>query len=234
MLSGSVRLDVNGRGQHSNWLTTRPSHFGGAWGVGCTLCALLFRRIKSNDLAADLRGKKRLCTKWGRFDVRTITCLQRSAIDQHAHSNVHRLAVHAFTHPGEPIVHVIPPSLDASNEQLFAGRAPELEDWLRMHRGALTPTSFRGIEAQAKTGRHLQADSAKVTRFGIRQQFQIAAEVLRSRKRDWLREASSICLLWDDRGHLLSTRACSQTAHVCRAYISMPPPRFILARAAFF
>ena len=48
---GSYRHEVHGRRAQTVWLTQRPSHLPGLWGVGCTFCAFAAQR------AADARGR---------------------------------------------------------------------------------------------------------------------------------------------------------------------------------
>jgi len=96
-----------------SWLTTRPPHLGGPWGVGCCFCAAALAGLPSSSpdvsrsatpfgvskgscsSAADRHARgvasARLSTKWAQYQVRYAT-LQASRIRQHSETKLHRLA----------------------------------------------------------------------------------------------------------------------------------------------
>ena len=73
---GSCRLPGQSEQLKLTWLTERPSHLGGAWGIGCAACANLLSR-----LGGDTKGMRlRVGTKWATYSVRTWSNMQAESI----------------------------------------------------------------------------------------------------------------------------------------------------------
>ena len=116
---GSYKHEVHGEQARTVWLTQRPSHLPGLWGVGCTFCALAAQR------RADARGQMakdvgalgstglpwRRCrgllgrrdplanTKWARYEIRAISLIAVRGVRQHAETLQHRRAAWAYFMP---------------------------------------------------------------------------------------------------------------------------------------
>ena len=109
---GSYKHEVHGERARTVWLTQRPSHLPGLWGVVCTFCALAAQRL------ADVRGRmaedvgalgstglpRRSCrgrraplanTKWARYEIRVISQMAVRGVCQHVETLQHRRAVRA-------------------------------------------------------------------------------------------------------------------------------------------
>lgn len=61
------------------WLNEKPARFCGSWGVGCDVCAAMLARLQ-NTGAEGLKLKRRLNTKWGRYEISSLSSMQASAI----------------------------------------------------------------------------------------------------------------------------------------------------------
>jgi len=145
-----------------------------------------------------LRMGARLATKWGSFEVRSLSSMLASSIRQHGCTTVHRAAARSFLSPGEPIVEFL--QQQPGDEALLAGNVPQPEDWLRAWRACRTPSSFNALADMLVTEHFIrQVRTVPVARRAIKQLVAIMSEVTRSKKREVLRSAWSISLSLDDR-----------------------------------
>ena len=112
------------------WLAERPARWGGAWGLGCKVCADAAARIVAGASAESQGGvcRRRLGTAWARFEVRA-SSLQAEHVRQHQDHDVHKLAVLAWLRPDEPVQLNLQAS-SLSDDQLLSGSVPQPEDWL--------------------------------------------------------------------------------------------------------
>ena len=142
---GSHTHNVNRAVMQITWLRERPSHLLGAWAIGCSLCSSLVSRLQ--NINHPRRRQRTWCTKWARFEVRHINCVQSSAMRLHASTNLHKLAVKAWLCPAEPLLQWL--QSDPEDDELLRGSAPQLEQWLRAWRYAKTqlrcalPSAFK-------------------------------------------------------------------------------------------
>ena len=106
---GSLEADAGPRGKII-WLSQRPARWGGAWALGCSLCAAALKmRQVSCDTAGTQKPKnaggsrtgRSNCT-WARYEARP-SFLQAEYVKQHACSDCHKLGEQAFLMPDEPV-----------------------------------------------------------------------------------------------------------------------------------
>ena len=79
------------------WLAERPQSWGGAWGIGCTLCSAFMARCHG---LAEFRNR-RVATKWARFEIRSHKSMQLCCLKQHSASALHKLAYMSHLTPDE-------------------------------------------------------------------------------------------------------------------------------------
>ena len=180
------------------WLAERAERWGGAWGLGCTICAFFVNRAAD---AQPQRGQQvRRCrsgTRFSRFEVRYHS-LQVECVKQHAVSAVHRKAVAAWLNPDEPLRFASQATLQ--DEQLLSGAVPQPPDWLRTWRAAITPQSWQSASKNLQTEHYMHMLRPRAVQArALQRMARIQAEVIRDSFREWLREATSIILLFDDR-----------------------------------
>ena len=152
---------VSSRGR-SVWLDERPARWGGAWRLGCSVCAA-FEQNRPRDastLASDSRGtkrKRRTCgvrggTKFACYDV----ChghLSASHVREHALSEAHCLAVKAHLAPDTPVRILLQTDMD--DEQLLRGAVPQPADWLRAWRVCMKPCSWMEAAKSSQTDHYV-------------------------------------------------------------------------------
>jgi hypothetical protein len=210
---GSVSHARAGPRQTVVWVAERPPRWGGAWGLGCTFCADAAARQSfqsrgdSGQASASSGPPRRLGTNWARFDVRA-TALQAEHLKQHSHYDLHKIAELAWFRPDEPVkLHL---QADMSDDRLLAGAVPQPPDWLRAWRAAKTPVSWQAAAANAGTEHfisRLRERSAQPK--AIQKMLLIMREVVRSQKRQWIKDATAISLSFDDRkGYKLIVFKC--------------------------
>jgi len=204
-------------GRHTDsvvWLSERPVRLGGTFGMGCRVCASLLDRL--GGAPADLRGsplaRRRFSTKWGRFEVSGVACMQAECIKQHAASALHKTAMRCFLAPDAPIVFAVP---DDDDEELTRGRTPQLEHWVRVWAMVKNPTSYHAAARMQATEAFLSrirspgaADAA--SRKALAAMVNIMAEAIRCEKREVLRHSTAVCLSLDGRGayRVIRYRCC--------------------------
>jgi hypothetical protein len=89
-----------------SWLGERPNHFGGEWGIGCSVCAHFLGRVVSGDLKHSAAQNKRrsYSTKWSRYEVRGYSSMQACSLRQHSLSTLHQLALKCFFCPASVLI----------------------------------------------------------------------------------------------------------------------------------
>ena len=201
------------------WIAERPLRWSGTWGLGCTLCAdaAARRACKPKDTTASAppRGRgqhRRLGSVWSRFDVRCLS-LQCEHIKEHACYDVHKLAVQAFLRPDDPIL--LTTHASSADDRLLAGAVPQPADWLRAWRAAKSAISWQTAAQQHQTEHFIaQLRDKAVQERALKSMVLVMREVVRSEKRKWIREATSISLSFDDRkGHKLVMFKCDTPLH---------------------
>ena len=127
----------------------------------------------------------------------TLSCLQASNLQNHAQSNIHRLALKAFLAPTAPLVSMIPSEQD---DELLSGAVPQVEDWLLAW--VESQASFRQA-AQALTASRWLASARRpeVKAKAMQNMLQTMAEAVRLRHRECLRKACCVSLMLDDKKH---------------------------------
>ncbi len=197
------------------WLAERPSRWGGAWGLGCRLCADFAWRAEQGDIPNSAGPKRkwrgRLGTAWSRHEVRTST-LQAEHVRQHATSETHRLAVAHFLRPDAPIQFLLQETVE--DEGLLRGAVPSVEDWARAWHAARSPVSWAGSQRALDVEHKLrQVRDRPVQSRSLQKMARVMMEVIRAQQRQWIRECSCICLSFDDRkGYKLVRFRCDSPA----------------------
>ena len=183
------------------WLVERPERFGGAWGLGCTVCAWFTNRARSEvegscgpSTSQPQRGNASICrlgTRFGRFEVRP-QFLQAEHVKQHAESTAHRTVLIAWMNPDAPLRFASQASL--GDELLLSGAVPQPCDWLRTWRACVAPQSW------VASAKHLETEHyIYMAPRALQQMVWIQAEVVRASFREWIMAATSLTLLFDDR-----------------------------------
>ena len=198
---GSTECTAAGPRGRTVWLAERPSVWGGAWGLGCKLCTdSTARRAASVSSRGEVgSAPRRQCTytcKWARYEVRCLW-LQAEHVKQHSHTSSHKAAVHAFLRPGELVTHWL--QRDSEDDALLSGAVPQPPDWLRAWSAARELDSWRAAARIARTEHFIASIRAKpVQHRSFQQMILIMREVIRERKRQSIRDCSSISMSFDD------------------------------------
>ena len=185
------------------WLEERPARLGGAWGLGCAMCAAFTQRI-AGETASGLPGlitREFRHAKWSHFAVRPRS-LTSSHVRQHTYQTCHKIAVAAYFRPDEPIERLAVPGHD--DGALLAVAVPQPEDWLRAWRAALTPQSFCSRQAMDATETYASSSSTpaarpRLTRIVLPKLIEIMADVIRADKRRLIAAADTITISLDDK-----------------------------------
>ena len=124
--------------------------------------------------------------------------MQASCINQHSKTTLHRIASKAFLQPDKAVTEFLPYQME--DQTIMTGNVPQPEDWLRVWRLCLTPTSFAAAEAAYAT-EHVINPIRKCPnrRRSLRSMVQVMAEVVRKRKRETIQRSLSISIALDDR-----------------------------------
>ena len=146
---------------------------------------------------------KRLSTKWGRFEICSLSSVQSSAFRLHTQSGVHKLAWRVWLAPDAAswIPSVLLPSSE-DEEKMLRGSVPQCEDWLQVWRGLKSCRTWREMEAGSLTEQFIQSTRAEiqqVSRKAIASMCHIIRDTVRSHVHDQLHYAESITLLVDDK-----------------------------------
>jgi hypothetical protein len=138
--------------QPRSWIAERPCRWGGAWGLGCTLCGQIEDRRRGDadrgPRASAGQARRRVGTKFSRFEVRPAT-LQADHFANHRASDVHKIALHAWSYPDEPILLRMQETL--SDDRLLSGSVPQVHDWVRAWRTARSQQSWRAAAEKDRT-----------------------------------------------------------------------------------
>ena len=178
------------------WVAERPIRYGGAWGLGCTLCAAQLVRVSTSDAPQGER-RRRLGTAWARFEVRNVD-LSSSHLYQHDPTDVHRLAVSSWMQPDAPVTLQLQASVE--DDDILRGSVPQGEDWLRAWRAARTVQSWEASSNVLKTEHYIRPQHNRhMTSRALMQMVRVMREICRRQKREVLRRAVSISLAFDDR-----------------------------------
>ena len=125
------------------WISERPARWGGAWALGCSFCADMLFRTRSDSTP---RCQHRLASRWARYEVRAMA-LQAEHVAQHSRYEVHRVSTAAFFRPDEPLRLLLQASSD--DDRLLAGAVPQPSDWLRAWSAARNPQSWQAAAREA-------------------------------------------------------------------------------------
>ena len=121
---------------------------GGAWVLGCSLCAAALARrqvpcgtagTQKQKNAGGSRTGRSNCT-WARYEARP-SFLQAEYVKQHACSDCHKLGEQAFLMPDEPV------RLSLQRD----GVVPQLQDWVRVWRWSREGDSWASAERHSHT-----------------------------------------------------------------------------------
>ena len=89
---------ANAPGKRLVWLREKPAHWGGKWGLGCVCCHHLASKIADSPCN---HRRRRLTSKWARYEVAGVKSMQSSALALHARSALHKFAVQVWRNPDQ-------------------------------------------------------------------------------------------------------------------------------------
>jgi hypothetical protein len=181
------------------WLAERPARQGEAWALGCTFCASYeCRSVGDSTAPPSRRGPStRRRGGFGGFCVRTRS-LQASTIRFHEESLGHKFAAASWFKPDEPVCITL--QATAEDDRLLSGNVPQPQDWVRAWRISRDPRSWQAAEHDDETFNFLcQIRPKAVQRKSWKALCVTMAEVVRKRKRDALRVATTISIAFDDK-----------------------------------
>ena len=194
------------------WIGERPARWGGPWALGCTICAQALQRVstagastpsgsgEAKDRASTPGETRRLRvgTTWARFEVRSQHLMSES-LRSHLRSEEHRRAVTAHLAPDQPVR--VSQQACVDDDLLLQEAVPQPCDWLRAWRSCKSPSSWQATAHRACTEHFIaQIRGRPVEARAFKSMVICMGEVLRRLKRQWLREATSIFLAFDDKG----------------------------------
>ena len=211
---GTVSAPGHGPDQ-VQWLAERPSHWGGPWALGCTICAHAMGVVQQQPDAssgaattpaigastpavdAAMRRRRRGGTMWTRFEVRS-RFLMSESIRSHAGSEQHKRAVACYMAPHAPVR--IRTQSTEDDELLLMGAVPQPCDWLRAWQCCKNPSSWQATADRAGTEHFIsQIRSRPPEPKAFQAMVRCMGEVLRREKRRWMLGATSIFLTFDDK-----------------------------------
>ena len=206
------------------WLQERPVKWGGMWGLGCMICAAQAGRVATGAPVVSAATRRRnLGSKWCRFEV-CPRSLQAEHVKQHAHYDVHKLAERAYFNPGVPVTLTLQSCEE--DDILLSGAVPQPLDWLRAWQAARCAQSW----AVAATHAAVEQFAHQIHRRpqqsrGLKHMAEIIREVVRRRKRQWIRDCTSIALSFDDRqGYKLMRFRCDAPFPLITANVASEVP----------
>ena len=137
----------------------------------------------------------------------------------------------AWLNPDAPLRFAAQKTL--ADEQLFAGAVPQPIDWLRTWRAAITPQSWGAASKNLETEHYAHMLRPRsVEPRALQRMARIQAEVVRTTFREWIFEATSITLMFDDRnGYKLVLFRCDAPSPSCSAGSWQPITDGIAARS---
>ena len=120
------------------------------------------------------------------------------SVRKHMRSEEHKRAVAYYAAPHAPVRVRLQSTED--DEQLLAGSVPQPCDWLRAWQCCKNPTSWHAAAGRAGTEHFIsQIRERPVQSRAFQAMIRCMGEVLRREKREWMREATSIFLTFDDK-----------------------------------
>ena len=188
--------------QPQSWIGERPVRWGGTWGLGCTLCSQTDVRRHEDagavPRAAAGQARRRVGTKFSRFEVRPAT-LQADHFANHRASDVHKIALHTWANPDEPILLRMQATI--SDDRLLSGSVPQVHDWVRAWRAARSHQRWRAAAEKEQTEHFISnAPGRSTASRPLEHMALVMQEVVRNKKRTAILQATSISLVFDDRG----------------------------------
>jgi len=124
--------------------------------------------------------------------------LQAENIRYHANSIGHKFAEASWFGPDEPVCITL--QATQKDDQLMSGAVPQPTDWLRAFRISRDPRSWQAAEHDDETSNFIcQIRHLAVQRRSWKQLCVAMAEVVRDRKREALRFATTISIAFDDK-----------------------------------
>ncbi|CAK9002793.1 Uncharacterized protein SCF082_LOCUS7475 [Durusdinium trenchii] len=174
------------------WLNEKPHRLGSSWGIGCDVCASMLSRLVAESaghsaarIANTEKLKRRLNTKWGRYEISSLCSMQASTVRTECFPTL---------------------SLLSSNFvcvcQAFSGAVPQLDDYLRVWRYVKSSQSFNSIESSTFTEAFIsqkRSDPMEVKRRAVAQIVKVMREQVRKRKVECLLRATTMTLVVDDK-----------------------------------
>ncbi|CAE6934355.1 unnamed protein product [Symbiodinium natans] len=178
------------------WLQERPARLGQRWGIGCGVCAHLVQRASSLRDNGIGHLRRRWTTKWARFEISSVHCMQASCLQLHAQSAIHLTALKAMQLPDVSLSQLV--CHDPSDTSLLVGAVPQLHDWVRAWRTVRSPISFLKHEKTEAYVTCKRGDARHLTRTAIKDMVEIMVEVVRETKRRILATADHASISLDD------------------------------------
>ena len=137
----------------AQWLDERPSRWGGgAWGLGCIICAHAMAAVQQQPGASSgastpaiagswvpANRKRRSGTAWTRFEVRCRSPMSEH-VREHTFTEQHKSATACYMAPHAPVR--IRTQSTEDDEMLLMGAVPQPCDWLRAWQWCRNPSSW--------------------------------------------------------------------------------------------
>ena len=137
-----VNTSIAGASERIEWVAERAKHRGGAWALGCSVCAYALQKLKVESSAHARGYRGRMRSKWARFEVRS-SHLQACALSQHASWYCHRVAMELYLSPETPVREVLLDARNLEDQELLKGSVPQPVLWLRAWKYLKEGISFR-------------------------------------------------------------------------------------------
>ena len=176
------------------WLAERSARRGEAWALGCVFCA----SHECRSVGDRRRGTStRRRGGFGGFSVR-YRSLQAENIRCREKSLGHKFAEASWFRPEEPVCITLQATLE--DDRLLSGNVPQPQDWLRAWRISRDPRSWQAAEHDDVTSNFIcQIRPLAVQRKSWKALCVTMAEVVRNRKREALRVATTVSCAFDDK-----------------------------------
>ena len=117
-----------GRGREENiqWVGERSVSRGGAWALGCVVCAQAKARLQVESQLQARQQHGRLCSKWSRFEV-CVKTLKADSLSAHAKTEGHKMALEMSLCP-ETLVRELLRTRSVEDTGLLKGSVPQPSD----------------------------------------------------------------------------------------------------------
>lgn len=194
-----VNTSIAGASERIEWVAERAKHRGGAWALGCSVCAYALQKLKVESSAHARGYRGRMGSKWARFEVRS-SHLQACALSQHASWYCHRVAMELYLSPETPVREVLLDARNLEDQELLKGSVPQLVLWLRAWKYLKEGISFRSSARLLTTEGFADGCDKNMDGRVVKALQEIIVEEKREQKRSWVRAASSCAVCVDDRG----------------------------------